>query len=364
MDPDETISRIAASQTIDDQLDLGALLTATRGGVTGTELVAQFDFGGPTVYRGLNFLTDREFVVNRDEDGFAATNAGVTAFDAYERVATQVDEADLAYLAASPDRYGLLRAISERPQYKRDLAAGSNAPSRTTVHRTLRDFEQRGWTEQMGDGRVHTKESAEQCLQAYEWLRTAMAQATEKAPLINQLPWWADPELPVLAGSELVIETEEEPHAVLNAAVEAANLRDGNLERLRTIVPVFDKITFERFGDEVNRDAEFEILLDRRAYNQLTRPQNLAYLAGGLLAPNVEMRVYAENLYLGLGIYDDTVLVGGSTEANKDAAVVGENEQLRTWADQRFETLWTDAETIPQRLRRWVNDIAARRQRD
>jgi len=56
---------------------------------------------------------------------------------------------DIAFLARSETRVGILRAIDERPRDRRDLAAATDTP-RSTLSRTLSELEDRGWIERNG----------------------------------------------------------------------------------------------------------------------------------------------------------------------------------------------------------------------
>ncbi len=59
---------------------------------------------------------------------------------------------DVAFVARSETRASILRTLEERPHERRDLAAATDTP-RSTLGRTLRELEERGWIEQ--NGRVY-----------------------------------------------------------------------------------------------------------------------------------------------------------------------------------------------------------------
>ena len=64
---------------------------------------------------------------------------------------------DVAFVARSETRASILQTLDERPHERRDLAAATDTP-RSTLGRTLRELEERGWIEQ--NGRVYDTTTA------------------------------------------------------------------------------------------------------------------------------------------------------------------------------------------------------------
>lgn len=359
-DLDNLIHRIAVGRSNDGQLNLLRLIENTGEGATGSTLVEAHDVGRPAVYSGLDVLEDAGFLLDSDGGGFEATRTGRKAAAVYREVAQRTTDETLAYLARSHNRRELIRMLEEGPQRKSELAAGADAPSRSTVQRILREFEERSWAERTSDGRVKITDSTVRLLDEYRWLRDCLEQAVEKGPCIEQLADWADVPLQMLEETELVVATEEKPHALLSAAIDAASLREGSLDSVRTIVPLFDLVVYDVFGQHVDSDTTHDVVFSRTAYEQLTEPGNIHYLAGAILAPTVEIRIHPDPLYTGLGIYDDAVLLGGSVRHDLDAAVTGTSDAFHEWAVERFDELKAESEKPSERLRRWVGRAAPR----
>lgn len=354
--PSALIYRFAISQVREDKLDQIALLESTRTAATVAELATEYSADPATVYRNISKLTEVGFITNADEECYRATRAGLKASTAYQQVADGVGDEMLAYLAKSAYRRTLIREMETAAYTKAELTSGDASPARPTVHRKLEEFDDRGWLQRTEEGRFQVSEDASTCLEAYERLETAMQQAIEKEPCLRQLADWADPPLSVLKGTELVGETKDDPHALLEAAIDAAQLREDGLTRLRSIVPLFDPVSYELFADHINPNATFDVIFDQAAYQQLTRPSNIHYLATTLVAPSVNVRVYPEPLYTGLGIYNETVVLGGSTQHDRKAGVTGDSTDLYEWAMTTFDEMWEQSETPTGRLQRWVDE--------
>jgi predicted transcriptional regulator len=348
------LNGIAVSQTDDATLDLLKLLDATRTPMSGTALVTTHDVGRATVYNRLDDLTEAG-LVKRIDAGFWTTRTGHLALRTYRGTSTELRDETIAFLAGSAHRVALLRTLALTPSTKAELAASESLPSRSTIQRTVRQFEQRGWLRKTATGEYTISEAGESTLDRYQQLAAAFEQLTQKSAWLNRLAYWADPPLAVLSGSDLVTNTEEDPHAMMSAAVDAADLRDGGLDHVRSVTPVFDPTLYDIFGQHVDSDTTFEVLYDKLAYQQLTNPRNLHYLAGAIAAPTVDVRIHPDPLYTGLGIYNrETVMLGGSTRESQDYAIVGDGDTFREWANATFDALWAESVAPGDRFTRWI----------
>jgi len=348
------IHAFAASRTHEDHLDLIALLEYLHHRRRGPAIVDTLDVSSEAVYRRLGELRDLEFVADLDGERFEATRAGTKAANSYQRAATQLGDATIAYLVGSESRPQLLTRLADAPARKATLAADESLPSRTTIQRVIAQFDEYGWIQRTDEGAFQLTQPAIAAYEEYERLHTAMTQAVEKAPCLRLLAEWANPPLDVLTETELVVKRDDDPHAMLDAAVEAADIRDRTLSHVRSVTPLFDPLMFDIFGEFVDLGTQFEVIFDQQAYSELTKPANLHYFAGALVAPNVQVRIHPDTLKTGLGIYDRTVLLGGSTVHDQEAGVTGSSEQFREWADTTFETVWNESVRPSQRLQSWL----------
>ncbi|WP_394351370.1 transcriptional regulator FilR1 domain-containing protein [Halobaculum saliterrae] len=308
------------------------------------------------IYRRIREFREIGFAIDGSDGEVRMTRSAVKAIGAYRCVAAQTDPAAIAYLTNSESRRDLLRTLVATSADKAELAADEQLPSRSTVHRTLDRLDDLEWVDRTTDGRFTATSRAVVDLERIDWLVEAIRQAIAKAPALRRMSYWVDPPLHALAGGDLVVETPTDPNALLSAAVDAADLRTEGLSHVRSITPVFDPVMLDLFGNYIDRDTTQQIVFDRRTYRQLTRPGRIHYLAGAVLAPNVEVRIHPEPLYTGLAIYNrETVMVGGSTRHTTDAAVVGAGAALRRWADTTFENIWADSQRPAGRIRGWLD---------
>jgi predicted transcriptional regulator len=320
-----------------------------------TELAERFDTSRRQIYRTLDPLADAGLLVR--DDGFESTAAASRVLDAYELATAHTDADGLAYLAGSEHRPAMLRALDTESMTKRDLMESETLPSRTTVHRSVDRFETEGWVTTAGG--VELTPAGRTTLSAFDEFVVSVEQVVEKAPLLRQLDSEIDLPLPALTETELITERGDDPFALLEASIEAADIRGSGVGHVRTVVPFFSPVMFSEFESLVDRETTFEVIYTQTAYQQLTTPRNARYLAGFLFAPYVEIRIYPEPLTWGLGLYDDTVMLAGSTESSEQAAVVGETPAFTTWANETFDGLWARSETPSERLKRWVGALVS-----
>jgi predicted transcriptional regulator len=165
-----------------------------------------------------------------------------------------------------------------------------------------------------------------------------------------------------MSSSELVADSNENPHAVLDAAVEAADIRNEGLDHVRSITPLFSPALYDIFRQFIDRDTTFKIIYDQPTYRRLTQPNRIHYLATAIAAPTIEVRIHPDPLYTGVGIYNhDTVMVCGSTRFEKQYGIVSDRGELLTWSNEIFDQLWAESESLSSRLAGWVKQTVATR---
>ncbi|MFC7070517.1 hypothetical protein [Halobaculum lipolyticum] len=350
----EFVRAVAVSQANDSRVDLATLALETAGGASATQLITTHNVSRETVYRRLGELEDLGFVESNSGDGFQITRPGWLAFRAYERVSTRLGIEMLAYLAGSPTRRELIRALARAPADKATLAADPSLPSRATIHRILADFETYGWLVDAPDRRYHVSETAVLALEQVNWLYTAVTEAIDKGPALRAMAHWANPQLHTLVDSDLLTKTPGMQNTMVNAVVGASGLRTGEFERLRAVVPSLDRVTFERFEPSLT-SARFQLVLDRPTFRHLARPQTHHQLSALLSAPTVELRVHRDPLSTVLAIFnDEQILIGGSTRTGRSDAVLGDTWRLNRWAMTTFEELWNESRPVESRFYSWL----------
>lgn len=357
-DAHECLASIATAQTDDSALKPLRLLESTYDEPSGTDLVDRHDTGRATVYNRIDDLREYGFLW-RTDDGFRMTRAGRMALAAYRAAQSELSDEGIAYLTGSHHRRGVLRTLVTTASTKADLAADDALPSRSTIHRIIGTYSDWGWVTETGDGNYRTTNEGRASLESYQVLAAEFEQLIDKSELLARLDHWAAPPVRALARTDLVTDTNDDPHALLNATVEAGNIRSEGLEHLRSVTPLFNPTLYDIFGQFVDRDTTFEIIYDQPTYQRLTQPRRIHYLAGAVAAPNVEVRIHPDPLYTGVGVYNhDTVMMCGSTRFEQQYGVVGGADELLDWANRTFDRLWAESESPSERFALWLKQAA------
>ena len=293
-------------------------------------------------------------LVDRSESGYQLLGGGFAALDAVETAQRQVPGSDLAWLAGASSRPEVLTVLGDatEPRKKADLGQQENLPSRVTVHRIIEAAVERGWCIR-SDGFLLTG-AGETTLAVYRRLKHALDQAVAKSPFLRHLgPRSTSLPLASLDEAELVvIDDDTRPHATLSASIEAAGIRDGGVDGIRTVCPVFSDVMFDAFSDLIDRKTTIEVVFDRDTYRELTYPNRLHHLAPALVAPNVSFRIHPESLDLGVATYDDAVLlVSRAADDAPEAGISGNSSELHEWASERIDSRWATAREPSEQVR-------------
>jgi predicted transcriptional regulator len=320
-------------------------------------LAERFGISRRQVYRVFDPLVEAGLVSN--EGGFSVNSAGERLFDTYASAVEILGADGVATLVTSEHRLSILRTLREEPRSKRDLVESETLPSRATVHRSVAVLETRGWVTQTADGKLRLTEAGVKALTEFDILVVSVNETVEKTPFLRNLDGGVDLPLTALRDVDLVVECGDDPFALLEASVEAADIWGDGVGHIRSLVPFFSPVLFEEFKSLANRETTFEVIYTPRAFRRLTKPRYTQYLTASLLAPDVEVRVHPEEFTWGLGLYDETVMLAGSTESSERAGVVGRTTDLTAWANETFDDLWAESETPPARLKRWVGSLSS-----
>jgi len=351
IDPTYIVRRTAGISNQDGGMETEHALRAAVEPIGATELADRQETTRPTVYRALEPFVEADLLAQND--GFELTDAGAAFLNAYERAVSEVAPAALEWLARSDQRPQLLRTLQRGRARKAELADGPESPSRATVHRAVNSFEQRGWVTRC-DGYWLPTAAGNAALEQFDQLCTATEQAVTKADFLDRFGAADQIPLTALADAEQVLPTAERPHALLDASVKAAGIHGEPVDHLRTLVPVFSPVVFSEFESLVDDATTFEVLYTESAFKQLTQPRHIHHLTAGLLASNVDVRVYSDSLAWGIGIYDETVMLAGANETGVHAGVIDQAEPLRSWATETFEHYWQQGSPPSRRFMDWL----------
>jgi hypothetical protein len=242
-------------------------------------------------------------------------------------------------------------------------------PSDSTIRRSLRTFEERGWLTRTPDNLLEATETGRRVAETFQWLVDTTEQILGADAFLRRLgARSADLPFTALDDAELVVATPENPHAPLSAAIDHTGLRDAmagdeTIDHIKTVCPVFSPAMFDVFGQVVDLGTNIEIVFDAEVRKELSRKRNLHYLAGSVAAPNLDVRFLSETLTYGVGIYDDTGMAVAYTDREgHEAGIATQSDTLLEWIDDQFTTHWErgegPSEYVRNRIRRYFGDEA------
>jgi hypothetical protein len=158
-----------------------------------------------------------------------------------------------------------------------------------------------------------------------------------------------------LSEAELIEESHKNPHALLQASLDAAGVTGEPVSYINTIVPLFSTVMYDDFRTLIDRRTAFRVVYDADTYEQLHQARNMIYLGVSLLHPAIETRVYSESLNFGVATYDDTVMIAGYTDPSAHAVgTVSHHPALVEWANDLVDEYWNRAESPSARVRESV----------
>lgn len=239
----------------------------------------------------------------------------------------------LGFLAASPARTDVLRALAADPdRTERDLR--DRLPhSRSTVHRALAALVDRGFLAEDPTGYTVTT-SGEIALEAFDDATETLAAATRLQPFLRHVPredfdadlrWFADAEVTVGTPSNPLAMVERHAEALADTAdfravlpltgrhpyeVQHRRTLDGRMEGVHVVAPGVAETFATAFAD-ITRD-----LFETDAFELYVTDEPIPYF---------------------LGLLDDTVQLGADSGGDPVALVETDDPRVREWATDRFE---------------------------
>jgi predicted transcriptional regulator len=238
------------------------------------------------------------------------------------------------FLAASPNRKALLELLGEEPRRPSTLTdAGSF--SRSTVHRNLDAFVDRGWVRKDGQRYTLTAVGA-RILDRYESLLDAVEAVHENRPLYDHLGD-ASATLPFSAVDDgsVVTASRGDPHAPVSHYADA--LATVESTTFYGVTPIVSQLFNDASRGFVESDTEIELVLDESTF-RTSREKYPDAFATAQDAENLSLYV-TDTVSFGLSIFDDRVFVGAYDDGRLRALLDGTSETLHEWALDRFAAI-------------------------
>ena len=246
------------------------------------------------------------------------------------------------FLAASPNRRALLELLGEEPHRPSTLTdAGSF--SRSTVHRNLDAFVERGWVRKDGQ-RYDLTAVGERILDRYGSLLDAVEAVHDHRPLYDHLDD-GSATLPFAAVDEGTVVTASAgaPHAPLSHY--AAALADVEADTLYGVTPIVSQVLNDASSRFVESETEIELVLDESSL-ETSREEYPDAFTTARQAPDLTLYV-TDDVSFGLSIFAERVFVGAYDDDGRLRALLdGTNEPLREWALDRYDDILADATRV------------------
>lgn len=241
---------------------------------------------------------------------------------------------DVAYLARSPSRVAILRALADEPMDRHDVLAAVDA-SRVTIGRILGAFEERHWVTR--DGPVYEPTRLGRLvLAAFDELTETTRLARTLGPLAEELPSeFFDVDLRHLADATVVRATDADPLAVARVA--------GDLMAEAGEVKVFAHAiagtVVEAQTAAARAGQPSTVVVDADLLATIAADDGLRSQVRDLLATGRATYVVAEGpVPISVGVYDDeTVAIGFTDDGLPNAAIVTDDEAVCSWAIDRLD---------------------------
>lgn len=247
------------------------------------------------------------------------------------------------YLAGSPVRVAMLRALRDEPRRPASLTAAVDA-TRTTIQRILAGFRERDWVIKR-DAAYHVTPTGQRVHDAYEELLDEVERADRYGQFAADLERvGADFPPSAIAAGELTVATDRNPLAAVDRLTEL--LRDGSGTEIRAVSPIVIQRFNEAAANALDAGAEIELVIDRDVVDTSIAEFGPA-TDRALNDDDATVYVSPEPIEYGLFRYDDVACVTAYDQRNNPRCVLESTEStVVEWVDDRFESFVADAQHL------------------
>ena len=243
---------------------------------------------------------------------------------------------DVAFLARSPNRVAVLRALADGSLDRHDLTAAVDA-SRITVGRVVGDLEARNWVRREGST-YETTRLGRLVLDAFDELTAATRLSRKLGPLAEDLSTdFVDVDLRRFADAEIVRTTDADPYAV--ARIAAARM--AGADHVRMLAHAVTSDVLDAQVEAARAGQVSTVVLDPTLAETIRDDAGLSAGVRDLLATGrARVVAVAESIPMSVGVYDDeTVMIGFTTDGFPRAGLVTSDEAVVTWARETHDRL-------------------------
>ncbi|MFW6316941.1 MAG: helix-turn-helix transcriptional regulator [Halorubrum sp.] len=247
------------------------------------------------------------------------------------------------YLAGSPVRVAVLRALRGEPRRPTDLTDAVDA-TRTTVQRILGGFRERDWVVKRGAA-YRVTPTGERVHDAYERLLDEVERADRYGRFAAELER-VDAGFPAeaIGAGELTVATERNPLAAVDRLTEL--LREGQGAEIRVVSPVVVQQFNRAAAAALDAGSEVELVIDHDVLEASVADFEPA-IDRALDDEGATVYVSREPVEYGLFARDDVACVVAYDRGNNPRCVLESTDPtVIEWVDDRFESLVADARRL------------------
>ncbi|WP_123619750.1 winged helix-turn-helix domain-containing protein [Halorubrum sp. CSM-61] len=247
------------------------------------------------------------------------------------------------YLAGSPVRVAMLRAIREEPRRPADLTAAVDA-TRTTVQRILSGFGERDWVVKR-DAAYRVTPTGKRVHDAYEALLDEVEVADRYGQFAADLERvGADFPPSAIDAGELTVAADRNPLAAVDRLTEL--LREGGGSEIFAVSPVVIQQFNDAAAEAIDAGAEIELVIDRDVVEESIAEFGPA-TDRALHDDRAKVYVSPEPIEYGLFRYDDVACVTAYDRRNNPRCVLESTDQaVIEWVNDRFESFVSEAQCL------------------
>ena len=247
------------------------------------------------------------------------------------------------YLAGSPVRVAVLRALRREPRRPADLTDAVDA-TRTTVQRILGGFRERDWVVKR-DATYRVTPTGERVHDAYEALLDEVELADRYggfAADLERVGAGFPPE--ALDAGELTVATDQNPLAAVDRITDL--LREGCGAEIRAVSPIVIQQFNRAAADALDDGAEVDLVIDRDVVEASIADFGPA-TDRALDDDDATVHVSPEPIEYGVFRCDDVACVTAYDRRNNPRCVLESTDPaVVEWVDDRFESFVAEANRL------------------
>lgn len=251
---------------------------------------------------------------------------------------------DIAFLARAPNRVRVLERLATGPCDRTELREATGT-SRSTLGRTLNEFETRGWVVREG-GRYRVTPLGELLADEVGSLVETVATMQQLQDIVRWLPTEELTfSLRQFADADVTIPSQQDPTGPVRRSVE--RIRSTDRFRLLANAVAFEGLE-ATWRATVERGQEATLVVTPTVLEFVSDRRSLADRLGEMLdTGSAELYRYEEPLPLVLFLFDEEVALGVHDEQGRPQALIETDDpEILAWAEETFESHRRAAEPL------------------